>query len=139
MTKVYIDTNIFVDVFLIREPFVFDSGNLLELCVNKTISGFTSTTSVSNLYFILKKELAGKRTKEILSQLMTIVDVSLIDSSIIKEALQSDFSDFEDAIQYYCALQFGMDYIITRNEKDFRRSKIPVLSPKKFIDIISHK
>ena len=133
MTKLFIDTNVFVDVFLERKEFIFSSGNIVELSSEKFVRGATSASSMLNLYFIIKKLKDKTKAKKALTQLSEIVDVVAVDEKIIFSALESDFSDVEDAVQYQCAKKMDADFIITRNTKDFKNSKIPVLTPEQFL------
>ncbi|MEI7803577.1 MAG: PIN domain-containing protein [Bacteroidota bacterium] len=133
MTKLYIDTNVFVDVFLERKEFVYASGNIIEMCAERAVTGFTSASSILNLYFIVRKFKGGATAKKILSQILSMFEITEVDEKIIYEALESNFTDVEDAVQYQCALRADADFIITRNLSDFKKSRIPVYSPEQFL------
>lgn len=89
----------------------------------------------SNLFFILSKSLNKKEALGILRKLNILIHVSEVKQTTVDKALASKISDFEDAIQNYCAVEEGVEYFITRNKKDFKSSELTVLSPKEFLSI----
>lgn len=130
MKYFFIETNILFDFLLAREPHASLAAQLLSLSQEKKCGLYVSVISFNNLYYVLKKISSHKAMSSIagLSVYLRIVD---FDKNILNQALNSDFKDFEDAIQYYSALQIGkIDGIITRNLKDIKLSEIPVLSPE---------
>ena len=133
MPKVFIDTDVILDCFLVRERFYQASAALLSLGENKKINAYTSVIVVSNLYYMLQKQYNHHKAISILRKLSTFIEILSINSEIIKTALISDSKDFEDTIQYFCAKENKLDYIITRNKKDFPNSEISVLSPIEFL------
>jgi len=92
-----------------------------------------SSLCFSNLNYILSKQKNTSEARKILSRFKVLVNVLPVDDKVIELALNSDFRDFEDAIQYYCAIENGIHILVTRNLKDFKQAKIPVLTAEEFI------
>ena len=137
MKSILIDTDVILDFFFDRKPFADQSAIILSLCETNKIYGFITPVICSNVYYLLRKTSNHKKVIEKLSQLLTLIDVLQMDREVIINALNSDFRDFEDALQSYSALKAGnIDAIITRNTKDFAKSKIGVLNPEDFIKMI---
>ena len=132
MDRIFVDTNIVIDLLAKREEFeataeIFSLGDKGELTI------IVSSLSFSHLQYILRKILKDK-TIPALRDLELIVTIATVGEKVIKLALNADdFKDFEDAIQYHCAMESESDMIITRNLKDFKASKIPVMTSSQFI------
>ena len=134
MVKVFIDTNIFLDLFLARGQFADPAENLLGWCEKGFISGCTSSINITNIFYILRRQKTKSETKRLISQILGFIGVYGTSKNDLLLAMQSNFSDIEDAIQYYTALNAGdVNFIITRNIKDFKNSVIPYLLPEDFI------
>ena len=138
MNKVFIDTDIILDLLAKRDPFYYHSASLFSLIESGKLRGFVSSLIFSNLYYILKKHNTRKDTIEILKKLKVMITVLPVDDKIIDRALLSDFNDFEDAIQYYTAKTNNIDYIITRNIKDYKSSDIKALSADQLLNILNN-
>ncbi|MDH7553514.1 MAG: PIN domain-containing protein [Spirochaetota bacterium] len=137
--KLFIDTDVILDVALRRHPYYINSALVLSLIELKEFHGFTSTVIITNLYYILRKLESHDIAVEFIKKLRLIIDVLAVDDEIINLALESKFKDFEDAIQYYTALKNGVKYIITRNTKDYSSGNIIVCTPDEFVTIIETK
>lgn len=138
MKKVFVDTNIVIDLLSKREPFYEESAGLFSLADQKIIEIYISSLSITNTSYTLLQQTNPKKAKEILRKLRLIVKVLALDNKIIGLALNDDsFSDFEDGLQYYTAIENDMDLIITRNLKDFKASKLPVMTALQFIKTIN--
>ena len=136
MDKVLIDTDIILDFFFDREPYSEHATQLLSLCESGKIQGFVTPVICSNTYYLLRQTARHEKVIEKLSQLMTFMDVLLMDRDIVIQALSSGFKDFEDALQNFSATNDGtIEVIITRNVKDFKQSEIGVLTPENFLKI----
>jgi len=135
MTKVFLDSDIILDGLLRRVPFYLPAINLMELAHNNRIKIFTSSVAFVNVNYFLNKAKVENRI-EVLIQLRNIIDVLEVNALIIDEALSSNFSDFEDAVQYYTAVSAKADFIITRNTKDYTHSAIPVLTAEQFLQTL---
>ncbi len=131
MKYFFIDTNILFDFLLAREPHATLAARLLSLSQEKKCGLYVSVISFNNLYYVLKKISSHSKAMSSIAGLSVYLRIVDFDKNILNQALNSDFKDFEDAIQYYSALQISkIDGIITRNLKDFKLSEIPVLSPE---------
>lgn len=136
MLKLFIDTNIIIDFFVEREPFSSDASKIFELVNRKEITIFVSITSFNNIYYILRKTYRHQKTLDILEQLKKTVQIIDFTKSILNNSMNSKFNDLEDAIQYFSAIEIeSIKYIITRDKKGFKHSKIPVYNPKTFLKI----
>ncbi|QNL21717.1 PIN domain-containing protein [Hyphobacterium sp. CCMP332] len=132
--KVLVDTDVILDVFLDREPFSSHASELLSLGETGKIQIFITAIAISNIYYTLKKRFNHKKIMNQLQNLMDIVEISPADKSVILESIQSSFSDFEDSLQHFSAKNISkVDYIITRNIKDYKFSEIKVFTPEKFL------
>ena len=134
MKKVFIDTNVLLDLLLEREPWSKDSALLFSMADRKEIELLCCSLSFSTAIYLMQRfKYTRKEIVSKLSIVKSICTVTTVNESVIDRMLQSDFNDFEDAIQYYSALSFGAESIITRNTKDFQKSLIPVHTPEEFI------
>jgi predicted nucleic acid-binding protein len=137
MKRVLLDTDVILDFFFDRKPFSEDAAKVLGLCELKVVTGFITPVILSNVYYLLRQTDKHDKIIDKLQQLMEIIDVLLIDKNIIKQALSSDFKDFEDALQNFSAEKDGqIDVIITRNMKDFKKSKLGVMTPKEYLKLV---
>lgn len=122
--KVLIDTNVILDVLCKREGFFEDADKIFKLCEVKKIEGYISALSISNLVYIMRKELDAEKIKEVLQQLSLIFKITDLKADDLKKAADMNFKDYEDALQSVCAVRLKANYIITRNIKDFTYSKV---------------
>ncbi len=133
MRKVFIDTNIVVDLIADRKPFSKYAIEIFSNAENKRIKLYTSSHSIATTYYLLKKFVADKTLRDILLSLIEYVAIIPVDTVVLEKGLRSKQKDFENSIQIYCATRIEkIDCIITRNIKDFKGSEIPVLSPDEF-------
>ena len=133
MSKVFIDTYVILDFMMAREPFALDAARIFSLSEKKEISICTTGLVFSNAYYILRKLGTHKKVIEKLSQLSQLIDIIGLPKAAVVQALGSEFSDFEDALQHYAALAGDVKIIVTRNTKDFKHSQLAVLSPDQYL------
>lgn len=134
MDQILLDTDVILHFFFDRKPFAEDTAKILRWCELKEIRGFITPVTVSNVYYLLRKNSTAAKVIEKLKELMTIIDVVIMDREIIMNALHSDFNDFEDALQHFSALKSRkVHLIITRNVKDYKYSTLPVFTPESYI------
>jgi predicted nucleic acid-binding protein len=133
MKKVFIDSDIILDVLQEREPFYPFSAQLFSLLDIKEIKGFVSPLIFANLYYILRKKKGSAFAVRVLSQLKMLVKVLPMNDRTVEFALHSGFRDFEDALQYSSALESDVDVLITRNKKDYKKADIPVMTAEEFL------
>lgn len=137
MKKVFVDTNIVIDLLSRRKPFFEEAATLFSLADKKKIELSVSSLTIANTSFILLKQVDSGKAKSILRKLRLIVKILPVDDKVVGLALNDEaFSDFEDGLQYYTALENGQELIITRNLKDFKSSKLPVLTAQQFVDAL---
>lgn len=133
---VLVDTNVVLDYISKREPYAADAYKIVELCTRKKIDGCIAAHTITNLFFILRKELSEEKRRTTLLKMCRIFTVVNVDSSKLISALNNDkFSDLEDCLQDECANEFNSDYLITRNLKDFANSKVKAIEPSEFLRI----
>ncbi len=126
-----------MDVFLDRLPFSVHSSKVIALCEVGKVKGFITPVICSNLYYLLRRTAEHKKVIEQLNQLLSFTDVVLMDKQTVVHALNSEFKDFEDALQN-CAAEKSesIEIILTRNTKDYSRSNLVVLTPELFLKML---
>jgi predicted nucleic acid-binding protein len=137
MNKILIDTDVILDFFFDREPFSNQATSIFNLCEKRLVLGFITPVTVSNVYYLLRKTAKHEKVVESLKMLMSIMDISTVNKESLLEALNSDFKDFEDAIQNFSA-QFENDIkiIVTRNIKDYKASSLSIMTPDAYLMFI---
>ncbi|TVZ28118.1 PIN domain-containing protein [Gillisia sp. Hel_I_86] len=134
MENVLIDTDVILDFFFDREPFSEFATDILNLCEENKLKGFTTPVIICNTYYLLRKTAKHEIVIEKIKQLLTIVDVLQIDKEVVLDSLNSDFKDFEDALQNYSALKNGkISIVLTRNIKDYKKSELAVMTPETYL------
>ena len=134
MTNILLDTDIILDFFFDRKPYSDHSAKVLSLCESNEIKGFITPVILSNLYYLLRQSSTHEKVIDKLSQLISITEVLLIDRNSIIHALNSNFNDFEDALQNFSAECNGnISLILTRNLKDFKKSSLGVMTPENYL------
>jgi predicted nucleic acid-binding protein len=134
MKKVFVDTNIIIDLIADRKPFSKFAIDIFSKAEENKLKLFTSSHTIATTHYLLKKHVAEKELREILYNLLNYLHIISVDGDIIKKGLKSKHKDFEDAIQMICAYSIEkMDFIVTRNIKDFRDSEIAVLTPDELV------
>ena len=138
MKNILIDTDVILDFFLDREPFSENAAKILSLCEKKEIIGFVTPVIVSNVYYLLSQKGKQEKVIEKLKILLSLLEILIIDKNSIMVALDSDFKDFEDALQNYAAeLNGKIDIIVTRNTKDYKKSELGIMNPEEFLKSIN--
>lgn len=134
MDHVLIDTDVILDFFFDREPFSEFASAVLNLCEEKKLNGFTTPIIICNVYYLLRKTASHQLILEKIKQLLNILEITKMDKDIVLEALNSEFKDFEDGLQNFSAIENGnIKIILTRNIKDFKKSKLAVLTPETYL------
>jgi len=130
--RVLLDTNVILDVALERQPFFAPAAQILQASDFDRIYLFITASMATDIYYILRKSKGRKSTIEFLVDLLKLVDVCQVDRSILLDALDSGFLDFEDAVQNAAAIDSQIEIIVTRNKADYRISPLMVLTPEEF-------
>ncbi|QNN41811.1 type II toxin-antitoxin system VapC family toxin [Pedobacter roseus] len=134
MKRIFVDTNIIVDLIADRRPFSKFAIELFEKAERKEVQLFTSSHSIATTHYLLKKYLEERTLREVIYNVLEYIQVIAIDQDIIKKGLKSKHKDFEDALQILCAYKIEkLDYIVTRNIKDFKDSEIPAFPPDELL------
>lgn len=132
--KLFWDTNIMFDFLGERDPFYISAAKIATLADKREITIIVSALSYSTISYLLTKYESLEKIKDKLRKFKVISKICELDELIIEKGLNSDFSDFEDSLQYHSALRTECDIIITRNGKDFKKSQIPVMTPDEFLN-----
>ncbi len=133
--KAFVDTDIIYDLLAKRDPFYLPAARLFTLADEGKIEIYISILSLPNIHYLLSKQTSSEEAKQILRKFKVLVHVTPLDEKIIDLALNSEFSDFEDAIQYFSALQNNIEVLLTRNLKNYRKAQISVLTAQDFINL----
>ena len=138
MKKILIDTNVVLDYMLYRQDY-YNAMIIYLLAEQNFIVGYISASAITDIFFLAKGKLGKKSTKEALKRLLSVFKPAAVTDSHIYQALDLDWPDFEDSVQYIVGESFSVDYIITRNTQDFSSSTIPAVTPEQFIQKIQAK
>ena len=140
MSKVlFVDSDVILDVLEKRERFYEYSAQILSLGDEKKVKLVTTSLAFANIYYLLRKHLGIEKAKESLRKLRIIVDVISVNAKEVDLALNSELSDFEDALQYFTALDGKTEFIITRNVRDYKNPKLIVQTPQQYIEGLNNK
>ena len=134
--KLFFDTNVVLDILGERDPFYISAAKIATLADKRELQIIVSALSYATISYFLTKYYGLEKTKDKLRKFKVISKICELDELIIEKGLNSNFSDFEDSLQYYSALRTECDIIITRNGKDFKKSEIPVMTPDEFLNSI---
>ena len=134
MKQVFLDTSIVLDLLARREPYYHDAAALFSLADRELIKLSLSSLSLANTHYIIAKIKSDKEAKRIFREFKVLVQVLSFDDKIADLALNSDLKDFEDAIQYYTAIENDQELIVSRNLSGFRNIDIPVMTAREFIN-----
>lgn len=133
MKKVLLDSNIILDIAIERRDFYEKSKAVLTQIVNLHFAGYVTASSVTDIYYILKKSKGHEKSIEFLKGLFMFIDIAGVSKEVIQWALLDKMCDFEDAVQVACAKQNAVGIIITRNIVDFRNTGLEIMSPEDFL------
>ena len=131
--KLLIDANILLDVLQNREGFVKDSAMIWKLCETEKAEGYVSVLTFANLVYIMRKEMNLIKIREVLNQLSLIFEVTELTAADLTRAAELQWSDFEDAVQSVTAQKVHADYIVTRNVRDFTKSRVIAFTPSELL------
>lgn len=134
--KILFDTNVVLDLMLLREPYFKAASLLIAEAEQKNIDGFVCATTVTTIHYLVEKTISRKEAKNKIENILNIFNIAEVNKSILESALHAGFSDFEDAVVYESARRHGIEGIVTRNRKDFNLSKIPVFDPDELLKLL---
>ena len=132
MRRVFLDTNVVIDLLDKREPFWKDVAALFTMAYNGQVELYISSLTYATVSYLLRKH--GKEgTRALLGNLRALSKVTAVGETEVDLAMASAFDDYEDALQYFSAANAKVEAIVTRNKKDFQASGLPVMSPEEFV------
>jgi len=133
MINIFLDTNVVLDLILEREGFAEDAARIFDLGEREQLQLSISSLSMNNIDYVVSKVKSKKKSRQIIIKLLSLTKVLPVGVSTIEKAALSEFKDFEDAIQNYCAEEAQLNHIITRNLKDYKKSNLSIQTPKEFL------
>lgn len=135
--RILVDTNIIIDALTGREPFREAAEQVFLIAANRTEDMYITASSVTDIYYLVRKHLhSTEQAKNVMSKLFELFYILDVTSGDCKDALASEIKDYEDAVVACCAYRSQMDYIVTRNIKDYATSKVQAILPEEFINFI---
>ena len=135
--KILIDGNIALDILLERQPFYVSGIQILGLS-KSDIELYISASTITDLYYIIRRELKSKeKAMHLIKNLIISVDIAAVSGIEIRKAIDLDWGDFEDAVQFAAGESLAVDYLVTRNKSDFSSATMPVVSPDDLLQIIT--
>jgi len=137
--KLFLDTNVVLDLLGEREPFYLSAAKIATLADKGKIQIVVSALTYPTVYYLLSRFEDKELVKDKIRKFKVIAETSDLTDKVVDKGLSSKFSDFEDSLQYYCAIKKDCNILITRNGKDFKESVIPVLSPDEYLNSLGTK
>lgn len=135
--KIVVDTNVIIDALTSREPFREDAERIFLLAANQIEDMYITASSATDIYYLVKKHLhSTEKAKNVMAKLYELFHILDVIATDCQEALSSEVNDYEDAVISCCACRNHMDYIVTRNIKDYDKSKIQAILPEAFLNMI---
>lgn len=135
--KVLLDTNVILDYILKREPFFEHAKAILENSFSGTINSYVSASAITDIYYLIRQAKDKETALTFIEELIQFIKIAGVNHSVILEALKSEISDFEDAVQNSAALHENITHIITRNLKDYKNSNLEIFSPEQFNELLN--
>ena len=137
--KVLLDTNIVLDLLMDRMPFSEYAVVLFSKVEQGTIIGYLCGSTITTVYYLVAKTVGATRAQEEIRKLLRLFEVAPVNRHVLESALAADFNDFEDAVIHEAACHVGAEALVTRNQKDFRKSRIPVYSSEEMAKIVAYQ
>lgn len=134
--SVLFDLNIVLDMLQRREPHYADSASVLAQAERGAIKGWLAAHSWTTLFYLYVKDQTADQARVHLTELLQFLSVAPVDQTVIEQALNLPYTDFEDAVQMMAAIRAGADYLLTRNIRDFKAGPLPVLQPAELLALI---
>ncbi len=135
MDIVFLDTNVVIDFLGERTPYYDSIAKVLTLADQRKVKVYVSPMSLATAHYILSRDKSNKHVLEQLRKFKVLTKISALNDVSVEKALNSDFKDFEDAMQYFSALESKCNVLITRNEKDFKHALIPVMNAEHYLKL----
>ena len=135
MRKIFVDTNILLDVALHRDGFFESASTVWGDCESQKVQGFISAISLNNLYYIMRRRVASNVALEYVRLIMNVFSIVPLDEGVLRLAVDLPQKDFEDAIQTFSALQVKADCIVTRDREHFSNNYLTIVSPAEYMEL----
>ena len=135
--KVLFDTNVLIDFLLDRAPFADAATDLLSRVDRGQIKGMACATSITTIFYLVQKALGQSEARRHIATLLSILEVAPVNRTTLERAASSAVADYEDAVVVEAARQANATCIVTRDEKDFARSRVPAHSPGALIGLLA--
>jgi len=135
---VLFDSDVVIDVLAQRQPFFPTSVLALNTVAQGRVEGYVSGHAVTNIFYIFAScQLGSETTRELLTRLLLKLKVASVTDAVVRQALSSPITDFEDAVTSAAAIASGVELIVTRNTSDFQSSPVEAMSPDMFLTTLS--
>ena len=134
MNKIFVDTNILLDVILHRNDFYQQSAKVWADCETKKVQGFVSAISLNNMHYVIRKWVESDTALDYVRSVLNVFAIVPLDATVLRLAADFPYKDFEDAIQTFSAVQAKADCIVTRDRQHFSSHYMPVISPTEYLD-----
>jgi predicted nucleic acid-binding protein len=135
--KILFDTNIVLDVLMDRLPYSDDAVELFSKVEDGSVIGYLCGTTITTVFYLAAKAVGTARAQEEIRKLLSLFEVAPVNRLVLESALVLDFNDFEDAVIHEAACHIGADAIVTRNQKDFKKSRMPVYTSEEMAKILT--
>lgn len=135
--KILFDTNIILDLFLARQPFLENAAKLVAKVEQSKIEGLLGATTITTLYYLISKQLGKKQTKQVIEKLLNLFKIGSVDHLVLSTSLSLDFPDYEDTVLYQVALHNQAQGIVTRDRRGFEKGTLPVYSPEELLQSLN--
>ncbi len=140
--KILFDTNIILDVFLARQPFLGNSAKLFAKVEQGKLIGILGATTITTLYYLISKQLGKKGTKQVIEKLLNLFEIGSVDHLVLRTSQSKDFPDYEDTVLHQVAIHTKAQGILTRDRQGFKKGTLPVYSPEELLnslDLLENK
>jgi predicted nucleic acid-binding protein len=138
--RVLVDTNILLDFLLQREPFFQDAELLFDAIDRGLVIGCVTATTLTDIFYIAQKHTRSiEQARQAVAEILTVMTICPVDRAVLESAFNSGLTDFEDAVQIFCAVTQGLEAILTRDKRGFLSSPIPVLSISELLQQLGSK
>ena len=138
MKKLFIGSDVLLDLLLDREPFSEDTAILIEKSIESQVKLYTSILSIANMHYIIERLETKKKADSKIKKILKIISIENAGQTVIDKANKSKFKDFEDSIQNFCAVEASHEILITRNTKDYKESQLSIFTPKEYLAKIAN-
>ena len=133
MKKIFLDSDVLLDLLLDRAPFADDIATIIEQSIADEVKLCVSPITMTNINYIVGRIENEKKAAKEVKKLLLLIDIENAGQSTVEKAAESKFKDFEDAVQNFCAAEAGHQIILTRNTKDYKESELSILTPKEYL------